>query len=126
MTTAPAPASADLHSGEPSMEGLIDLSSSKEARHHQASSSPARRKFFVGGNWKCNGTQASVSRLVHELNRCDSLPPATLVEAVCAPPACYLPLVTRGLRADVAVGTRRQTHQQRPSCPISPRAIKAG
>ena len=25
-------------------------------------------KFFVGGNWKCNGTKDSISKLVIELN----------------------------------------------------------
>ena len=26
------------------------------------------REFFVGGNWKCNGTKDSISKLVIELN----------------------------------------------------------
>ena len=28
-------------------------------------------KFFVGGNWKCNGTLESVKKLVSDLNAAD-------------------------------------------------------
>eukprot|EP00210_Caulerpa_lentillifera_P007722 g7368.t1 len=51
-------------------------------------------KFFVGGNWKCNGTLDSVKKLVGELNS-GSIP--TNVEVVCAPPFIYLPFVSENL-----------------------------
>ncbi len=44
-------------------------------------------KFFVGGNWKANGTKASVEQLVSELNA-GSVPDN--VDVVVAPPAIYL------------------------------------
>lgn len=53
------------------------------------------RKFFVGGNWKCNGDKQSVDKLVSDLNS------ATLpqdVEVVCAPPFMYLNQVKSSLK----------------------------
>eukprot|EP00193_Tetraselmis_chui_P002870 CAMPEP_0177768468 /NCGR_PEP_ID=MMETSP0491_2-20121128/9736_1 /TAXON_ID=63592 /ORGANISM="Tetraselmis chuii, Strain PLY429" /LENGTH=287 /DNA_ID=CAMNT_0019285275 /DNA_START=109 /DNA_END=972 /DNA_ORIENTATION=- len=44
-------------------------------------------KFFVGGNWKCNGSPESVQTLVAELNA-GSVPGD--VEVVCAPPFVFL------------------------------------
>lgn len=44
-------------------------------------------KFFVGGNWKCNGTRESVSQLVAELNGGAI---TADVEVVCSPPFMYL------------------------------------
>lgn len=44
-------------------------------------------KFFVGGNWKCNGTKESITKLVSDLND------ATLetdVDVVVAPPFVYI------------------------------------
>ncbi|XP_020689003.1 triosephosphate isomerase, chloroplastic isoform X1 [Dendrobium catenatum] len=51
-------------------------------------------KFFVGGNWKCNGTKDSISKLVADLNS------ATLendVDVVVAPPFIYIDQVKRSL-----------------------------
>ncbi|PNH10473.1 Triosephosphate isomerase, chloroplastic [Tetrabaena socialis] len=51
-------------------------------------------KFFVGGNWKCNGSVASVRTLVDELN---SGVLNSGVEAVCAPPFIYIDYVMQHL-----------------------------
>ncbi|KAK6240809.1 hypothetical protein SCA6_006198 [Theobroma cacao] len=51
-------------------------------------------KFFVGGNWKCNGTNDSITKLVSDLNS------ATLesdVDVVVAPPFVYLDQVKASL-----------------------------
>ncbi|XP_041999247.1 triosephosphate isomerase, chloroplastic-like [Salvia splendens] len=58
-------------------------------------------KFFVGGNWKCNGTKESISKLVSDLNI------ATLesdVDVVVSPPFVYIDQVKNSLtdRIDVA------------------------
>eukprot|EP00232_Nephroselmis_pyriformis_P021478 CAMPEP_0182862860 /NCGR_PEP_ID=MMETSP0034_2-20130328/6312_1 /TAXON_ID=156128 /ORGANISM="Nephroselmis pyriformis, Strain CCMP717" /LENGTH=313 /DNA_ID=CAMNT_0024994999 /DNA_START=38 /DNA_END=979 /DNA_ORIENTATION=- len=44
-------------------------------------------KFFVGGNWKCNGTTESIDTLVRDLNagKIDAS-----VDIVCAPPMAYI------------------------------------
>ena len=47
------------------------------------------RQFFVGGNFKMNGTKESVSKIVDGLNKAD-LP--SNVEVVIAPPAPYIAL----------------------------------
>lgn len=48
------------------------------------------RQFFVGGNFKMNGTTASIKDIVDNLNKLD-LP--TNVQVVVAPPATYIALV---------------------------------
>ena len=55
------------------------------------------RKFFVGGNWKCNGTKDSISKLVIELNN------AKLeddVDIVISPPCVYIDQVKISLTED--------------------------
>lgn len=58
-------------------------------------------KFFVGGNWKCNGTKDSISKLVADLNS------ATFendVDIVVAPPFIYIDQVKSSLvdRIDIS------------------------
>lgn len=52
-------------------------------------------KFFVGGNWKCNGSKKSIALLVDDLNS-GKVPPD--VDVVCAPPFVYLDQVRTSLR----------------------------
>lgn len=47
-------------------------------------------KFFIGGNWKCNGSKDVVNKLINELNA--GAIPAN-VDVVCAPPYVYIPQV---------------------------------
>ncbi|KAJ7967205.1 Triosephosphate isomerase [Quillaja saponaria] len=51
-------------------------------------------KFFVGGNWKCNGTTESISKLVSDLNSANLEPE---VDVVVAPPFVYLSQVKNSL-----------------------------
>ncbi|GIL87493.1 hypothetical protein Vretimale_1606 [Volvox reticuliferus] len=51
-------------------------------------------KFFVGGNWKCNGSVANVRKLVDELNS-GSVPRG--VDIICAPPFIYIDYVMQHL-----------------------------
>ncbi|KAK1369418.1 Triosephosphate isomerase [Heracleum sosnowskyi] len=58
-------------------------------------------KFFVGGNWKCNGTKDSISKLVSDLNS------STLeadVDVVVSPPFVYIDQVKNSLtdKIDIA------------------------
>ncbi|GMH35084.1 hypothetical protein BSKO_02952 [Bryopsis sp. KO-2023] len=52
-------------------------------------------KFFVGGNWKCNGSTESIITLVDDLNA-GSIP--SDVDVVCAPPFVYLSQVKATLK----------------------------
>ncbi len=58
-------------------------------------------KFFVGGNWKCNGNSESIKKLVDDLN---SAKLEDDVDVVVAPPFVYIPQVVSTLtkRIDVA------------------------
>lgn len=55
-----------------------------------------RSRFFIGGNWKANGTKASIVELVEGLNKGQEGIPMN-VEAVCAPPFIYLSQVAESL-----------------------------
>ncbi|ORY69655.1 triosephosphate isomerase [Pseudomassariella vexata] len=61
------------------------------------------RQFFVGGNFKMNGTVSSIKEIVQNLNNAQ-LDPNT--EVVVAPPALYLQLVRESLRKEVGVAAQ--------------------
>jgi len=61
------------------------------------------RKFFVGGNFKMNGTHESLIKLVDELN---SAKLDESVEVVIAPPALYLLPLRDALRKEISVSAQ--------------------
>jgi len=61
------------------------------------------RKFFVGGNWKCNGSVNQVNDLVSMLNQSTL---STDTEVVVCPSQVYVQGVKSGLRGDIAVGAQ--------------------
>ncbi|XP_050384779.1 triosephosphate isomerase, cytosolic [Argentina anserina] len=63
------------------------------------------RKFFVGGNWKCNGTLDEVKKIVNLLND-GKVPSSDVVEVVVSPPYVFLPLVKSTLRSDFHVAAQ--------------------
>ncbi|KAF4511390.1 hypothetical protein G6O67_003194 [Ophiocordyceps sinensis] len=63
----------------------------------------APRKFFVGGNFKMNGSISSVKEIVSNLN---SAVLDAEVEVVVAPPALYLLLVREHLRSGIEVAAQ--------------------
>ncbi|KAJ0084873.1 hypothetical protein Patl1_30927 [Pistacia atlantica] len=63
------------------------------------------RKFFVGGNWKCNGTTNEVKKIVTTLNEAE-VPSEDVVEVVVSPPFVFLPLVKSLLRSDFHVAAQ--------------------
>ncbi|TMW57589.1 hypothetical protein Poli38472_003514 [Pythium oligandrum] len=67
---------------------------------HARAMSSSSRKFFVGGNWKCNGSIAQAQDLVGLLNTA-KIPKN--VEVVVAPSAVHASEVKKALRADVRV-----------------------
>ncbi|PAA74246.1 hypothetical protein BOX15_Mlig025397g3, partial [Macrostomum lignano] len=68
-----------------------------------AMSSSTDRRFFVGGNWKMNGSQASIAGIVGFL-KAGPLDPRT--EVVVAPPAPYLASVRAQLPAEIGVAAQ--------------------
>ncbi|KAG0477462.1 hypothetical protein HPP92_013904 [Vanilla planifolia] len=63
------------------------------------------RKFFVGGNWKCNGTVEEVKKIVATLND-GKVVEQDIVEVVVSPPFVFLPLVQSLLRSDFLVAAQ--------------------
>ncbi|KGN54918.1 triosephosphate isomerase, cytosolic [Cucumis sativus] len=63
------------------------------------------RKFFVGGNWKCNGTNEEVKKIVSTLNEAE-IPSEDAVEVVVSPPFVFLSLVKSLLRSDIQVAAQ--------------------
>lgn len=61
------------------------------------------RQFFVGGNFKMNGTIKSITDIIHHLNEA-KLDPRT--EVVVAPPALYLLLAREHLRQGIEVAAQ--------------------
>ncbi|KAI0805249.1 triose-phosphate isomerase-like protein [Xylaria sp. FL0064] len=61
------------------------------------------RKFFVGGNFKMNGSISSITEIVDNLNKAQ-LDPNT--ETVIAPPALYLLLVREKLKKEIGVAAQ--------------------
>ncbi|CAO2817159.1 unnamed protein product [Amaranthus hypochondriacus] len=63
------------------------------------------RKFFVGGNWKCNGTTGEVKKIVETLNA-GAVPSTDVVEVVVSPPYVFLPIVKSSLRPEFQVSAQ--------------------
>ncbi|KAG8046094.1 hypothetical protein GUJ93_ZPchr0008g12635 [Zizania palustris] len=63
------------------------------------------RKFFVGGNWKCNGTADQVDKIVKILNE-GQVPSPDVVEVVVSPPYVFLPVVKSQLRSEFHVAAQ--------------------
>jgi triosephosphate isomerase len=62
------------------------------------------RKYLIGGNWKCNGTVASLTELIDTFNKAGPIP-ANAEVAICAP-FIHIPLCLSKLREDIAVGAQ--------------------
>eukprot|EP00250_Pteridium_aquilinum_P009735 c18897_g1_i1 orf=425-1375(-) len=60
-------------------------------------------KFFVGGNWKCNGTKESIAKLVGELNAAKL---EEEVDIVVAPPFVYISQVKESLSAPIQISAQ--------------------
>jgi Triosephosphate isomerase len=82
---------------------LALLAEMKASSVLKAAYSPSGRKFFVGGNWKANGTTAQVQSWVATLNSGNV---ASSTEVVVAPPAVYIGQVASTIRKDFGVSSQ--------------------
>jgi len=65
------------------------------------------RKFFVGGNWKCNGTVESVKKLVGDLNdSIEKIPGEDVVDVVVAPQTLHIPYVAANIKPRYTVSAQ--------------------
>ncbi|KAJ4463036.1 Triosephosphate isomerase [Paratrimastix pyriformis] len=65
----------------------------------------AVRKPWIGGNWKCNGTRASVEALITSLNAA-TLPAPEAADIVISPPYLFLETVQARIRPEVHVAAQ--------------------
>ncbi|KAH9552722.1 hypothetical protein CY35_09G081100 [Sphagnum magellanicum] len=63
------------------------------------------RKFFVGGNWKCNGTVEEVKKICCMLNT-GEVPCPNHIDTIVAPPFVFIPLVKSLLRSDFQIAAQ--------------------
>jgi len=73
------------------------------SRLYSSTSAASARKFFVGGNWKCNGSVSMVNDLVSSLNQMNL---TSDTEVVVCPSQIHLQKVKDTLRTDVGVGAQ--------------------
>lgn len=66
-------------------------------------SSNSKRKFFVGGNFKMNGTISKIREITENLNKASCSPDT---EVVISPPAIYLLLAREHLRKGIEVAAQ--------------------
>lgn len=62
------------------------------------------RQYLIGGNWKSNGTLASVEKLVGQFNGAGAIP--ANAEVVIGCPYIHLPLLLSTLRSDIEVAAQ--------------------
>ncbi|XP_047329802.1 triosephosphate isomerase, chloroplastic [Impatiens glandulifera] len=85
------------------IDSQLRLSSKKTKSCRGVITMSGSGKFFVGGNWKCNGTKESISKLVSDLNT------ATLeadVDVVVGPPFVYLDQVKSSLTDRIEIAAQ--------------------
>ncbi|KAJ1392211.1 Triosephosphate isomerase [Sesbania bispinosa] len=83
------------------VHSALSLSSAKPCRGVVAMAGSG--KFFVGGNWKCNGTKDSISKLVSDLNSATLEPD---VDVVVAPPFLYLDQVKNSITDRIEISAQ--------------------
>jgi len=86
-----------------SVRAVASATAKAGARSFHASTRAEARKFFVGGNWKCNGSVQQVNDLVSMLNQSTL---STDTEVVVCPSPVYVQGVQEKIRDDVAVGAQ--------------------
>jgi len=70
-----------------------------------SSASSSSRGYFIGGNWKSNGTKSSVSSLVSSLNSTASSIPS-FVEVVVAPTYLHIDYVLSNIKSPIQVSAQ--------------------
>ncbi|KAM2647689.1 hypothetical protein TB1_000909 [Malus domestica] len=63
------------------------------------------KKFFDGGNWKCNGTFNEVKKIVNILNK-GQVPSQDIVKFMISPPYVFIPVAKSLLRPNFHVAAQ--------------------
>ncbi|XP_058738094.1 triosephosphate isomerase, chloroplastic [Vicia villosa] len=99
----PSPKFDSLSSQSLSFDPNIRLSVSSPKPSRTVIAMAGSGKFFVGGNWKCNGTKDSISKLIADLNNAKLEPD---VDVVVAPPFVYIDQVKTSLTDRIEVSAQ--------------------
>nr|GMD02542.1 triosephosphate isomerase, chloroplastic-like [Ipomoea batatas] len=97
-----SPSLSTTHSFFHNLHSHLRLSTSRKACRPVVSMAGSG-KFFVGGNWKCNGTKESITKLVSDLN---SAKLESDVDVVVAPPFLYIDQVKASLTDRVEISAQ--------------------
>ncbi|GLT86115.1 hypothetical protein SLE2022_042770 [Rubroshorea leprosula] len=92
----------------PNINSNIRFSSSRKASRTVIAMA-GTGKFFVGGNWKCNGTKESITKLVSDLNSATLEPD---VDVVVAPPFVYIDQVKNSLTERIDISAQNSWVQK--------------
>lgn len=84
------------------MKTSAELQSGRPAGEAGPAGVEGKRKYLIGGNWKCNGSWDENKTRVEMFNGCGPIP--SNVEVVLCCPYLHLPLLAEGLRKDIAIG----------------------
>nr|GMD07053.1 triosephosphate isomerase, chloroplastic-like [Ipomoea batatas]GMD08626.1 triosephosphate isomerase, chloroplastic-like [Ipomoea batatas] len=97
-----SPSLSTTHSFFQNLHSHLRLSTSRKACRPVVAMAGSG-KFFVGGNWKCNGTKESITKLVSDLN---SAKLESDVDVVVAPPFLYIDQVKATLTDRIEISAQ--------------------
>ncbi|XP_031130542.1 triosephosphate isomerase, chloroplastic-like [Ipomoea triloba] len=97
-----SPSLSTTHSFFQNLHSHLRLSTSRKACRPVVAMAGSG-KFFVGGNWKCNGTKESITKLVSDLN---SAKLESDVDVVVAPPFLYIDQVKASLTDRIEISAQ--------------------
>jgi len=83
---------------------FADSCSRPEGSSKGTAAADGARSYLIGGNWKCNGTVASLEKLIAEFNAAGPIP--ANAEVVIGAPFIHIPLCMMSLRKDVQVAAQ--------------------
>lgn len=69
-----------------------------------AEATEGQRKYLIGGNWKSNGTVASLEKLIADFNGAGPIPANCSVVVGC--PAIHIPICLMSLRDDIEIAAQ--------------------
>eukprot|EP00579_Thalassiosira_antarctica_P006639 CAMPEP_0201879022 /NCGR_PEP_ID=MMETSP0902-20130614/10011_1 /ASSEMBLY_ACC=CAM_ASM_000551 /TAXON_ID=420261 /ORGANISM="Thalassiosira antarctica, Strain CCMP982" /LENGTH=276 /DNA_ID=CAMNT_0048406765 /DNA_START=81 /DNA_END=911 /DNA_ORIENTATION=+ len=81
-----------------------DSCSRPEGSSKGAAAADGARTYLIGGNWKANGSVASVEKLIAEFNAAGPIP--VNAEVVIGAPFIHIPLCLMSLRKDVEIAAQ--------------------
>lgn len=83
---------------------FADACSRPEGSSKGAAAAEGARAYLIGGNWKSNGTIASVEKLIADFNAAGPIP--ANAEVVVGAPFIHIPLCLMSLRKDIEVAAQ--------------------